>query len=148
MSNKTIRIILLLMLLTIFGLFITQMYWFKKSFSLEEKQFDDKVNVALRNVAHNILVLNNDTISGTFQISEVLRGTINDESDIFIKATITGIPSTTSLTNDGSLYTEADSLTVTGGGQGAIVQVDAVGRGFADSGRLVRIYQYPHRRIS
>jgi hypothetical protein len=74
-------------------------------------------------------ILNEDTILGTFQTSEVIRGTETDNDDIFIKATITGIPSTTSLTNDGSLYTEADSLTVTGGGQGAIVQVDAVGRG-------------------
>jgi len=75
------------------------------------------------------LILNDDTIQGTFQISEVIRGTATDNDDIFIKATITGIPSTTSLTNDGSLYNEADSITVTGGGQGAIVQVDAVGRG-------------------
>src|SRR6056300_1143383 len=74
-------------------------------------------------------ILNEDTILGTFQTSEVVRGTASDDDDIFIKATVTGIPSTTSLTNDGSLYNEADSVTVTGGGQGAIVQVDAVGRG-------------------
>src|SRR5210317_234845 len=74
-------------------------------------------------------ILNEDTILGTFQTSEVLRGTETDDDDIFIKATITGIPSTTSITNDGSLYTETDTVTVTGGGQGAIVQVDAIGRG-------------------
>jgi len=75
------------------------------------------------------LILNDDTILGTFQTSEVIRGTASDDDDIFIKATITGIPNSTSLTNDGSLYNEADSVSVTGGGQGAIVQVDAVGRG-------------------
>src|SRR6056300_544652 len=74
-------------------------------------------------------ILNGDTLLGTFQTSEVLRGTETDDDDIFIKATITGIPSTTSITNDGSLYTETDTVTVTGGGQGAIVQVDAIGRG-------------------
>jgi len=74
-------------------------------------------------------ILNDDTILGTFSTSEVIRGTATDDDDIFIKATITGIPNTTSLTNDGSLYTEADTVTVTGGGQGAIVQVDAIGRG-------------------
>src|SRR6056300_218995 len=74
-------------------------------------------------------ILNEDTISGTFQISETIRGTETDEDDIFIKATVTGIPNTTSLTNDGSLYNETDTVTVTGGGQGAIVQVDAIGRG-------------------
>ncbi len=71
MSTKTIRIILFLMLTTIFGLFITQVYWFKKSFSLEEKQFDDKVNLALRNVAHNLLILNNDTISTIPPITKI-----------------------------------------------------------------------------
>jgi hypothetical protein len=74
-------------------------------------------------------ILNEDSISGTFQISEVVRGTETDDDDIYIKATITGIPSTISITNDGSLYTIADTVTVTGGGQNALVQVDAVGRG-------------------
>src|SRR6056300_1384792 len=74
-------------------------------------------------------ILNEDSISGTFQISEVVRGTETDDDDIYIKATVTGIPSTISITNDGSLYTVADTVTVTGGGQNALVQVDAVGRG-------------------
>ncbi len=56
MSTKSIRIILLLMLVTILGLFITQGYWFKRAFSLEEKQFDEKVNIALRNVADRLLL--------------------------------------------------------------------------------------------
>src|SRR5210317_1208499 len=74
-------------------------------------------------------ILNEDTISGTFQTSEVLRGTASDDDDIFIKATVTGIPSTTTISNDGSLYNETDIVTISGGGQGAIVQIDAVGRG-------------------
>jgi len=74
-------------------------------------------------------VLNEDTISGTFQISEVVRGTETDDEDIFIKAVITGIPSSPSITNGGSLYNQTDSITITGGGQSAIIQVDAIGRG-------------------
>ena len=74
-------------------------------------------------------ILNEDTITGTFSVSEVIRGTSNDNDDSYIKANITGIPSTTTITNDGSLYNVADTVTVTGGGQGAIVQIDAVGRG-------------------
>ena len=75
------------------------------------------------------LILNEDTLLGTFQISEVIRGTENDDDDIFIKATVTGIPSTISISNDGSLYNASDTVTVTGGGQGAIIQVDGIGRG-------------------
>ena len=73
-------------------------------------------------------VLNDDTLSGTFQTSEIVRGTGNDDEDIYIKAAITGIPTAPSITNDGSLYSETDSVTVTGGGQSAIIQVDSVGR--------------------
>ena len=57
-------------------------------------------------------ILNEDTIQGTFQTSEVIRGTETDEDDIYIKATITGIPSTLSITNDGTLYNETDSVTI------------------------------------
>ena len=73
--------------------------------------------------------LNEDTITGTFQISETVRGTETDADDSYIKATITGIPATTTISNDGSLYNETDTINVVGGGQGAIVQVDAIGRG-------------------
>lgn len=74
-------------------------------------------------------ILNEDTITGTFQTSEVIRGTSTDNDDIFIKATITGIPDTTTLTNDGTLYTEGETVTITGGGTGAIINVDSIGRG-------------------
>ena len=74
-------------------------------------------------------ILNEDTILGTFQISETIRGTKLDTDDSFIKATVTGIPATQTITNDGSLYTENDTITVTGGGQGALVHIEAVGRG-------------------
>jgi len=74
-------------------------------------------------------ILNEDTISGTFQTSEVLRGTSTDDDDIFIKATVTGIPNSTSLTNDGTLYTEGETVTLSGGGTGAIINVDSIGRG-------------------
>ena len=74
-------------------------------------------------------ILNEDTILGTFQINETIRGTKLDTDDSFIKAAVTGIPATQTLTNNGSLYNENDTVTVTGGGQGATVHVEAVGRG-------------------
>jgi hypothetical protein len=52
-------------------------------------------------------ILNEDTITGTFQTSEIIRGTSTDDDDIFIKATITGIPNSITITNDGSLYIQA-----------------------------------------
>ena len=74
-------------------------------------------------------ILNGDTLVGTFQTSEVVRGTETDAEDIYIKAVITGIPTSPSITNDGSLYSETDTVTILGGGQSAIIQVDGIGRG-------------------
>src|SRR6056300_938335 len=74
-------------------------------------------------------ILNEDTITGTFQTSEMIRGTSTDDDDIVIKATVTGIPNSTTLTNDGTLYTEGETVTLTGGGTGAIINVDSIGRG-------------------
>jgi len=89
-------------------------------------------NVFKFQVGENIVtefILNEDTISGTFQTNEVIRGTETNEDDIFIKATITGIPNSTTLTNDGSLYIEGETVSVTGGGVGTIINVDTIGRG-------------------
>ena len=74
-------------------------------------------------------ILNEDTITGNFSTSEVIRGTATDDDDVFIKATITGIPNSITVTNDGALYIEGETVTVTGGGTGAIINVDAIGRG-------------------
>ena len=84
-------------------------------------------------------ILNDETVTGTFSVSEVIRGTNSDDDDYFIKATVTGIPKTVTITNDGSLYTVGDVVSLTGGGDGALVNVDSIGRGslqnfFVDSG--------------
>ncbi len=74
-------------------------------------------------------ILNQDSITGTFVTSEEIRGAETDESDTFIKATVTGIPDIVSITNNGGLLNSNDSITLTGGGQSAIIQVDNVGSG-------------------
>ena len=75
------------------------------------------------------LILNEDTIVGTFQIGEDISGTASDTDEFFIKANITGIPGRKTITNDGSLYATSDFLTVTGGGQGASISIDDIGAG-------------------
>jgi len=75
------------------------------------------------------LILNADSIVGNFTIGEVIQGTSSDGDDYFIKANVTGIPGTKSITNDGSLNTITDTITVTAGGQGALFQVEEIGPG-------------------
>ena len=74
-------------------------------------------------------IINNSTFVGTFTIGEEIIGTASDLDDYFIKADITGIPGTKTITNDGSLYTQADQITITGGGAGASLTINDVGTG-------------------
>ena len=75
------------------------------------------------------LILNADSINGTFTIGEEVQGTVNDTDDYFIKANITGIPGTKNITNDGSLNTTADTINLTAGGEGALFQIEDIGPG-------------------
>jgi len=75
------------------------------------------------------LIINLESISGTFVIGESISGTASDEDDFYIKATITGIPGTKTITNDGTLYATSDFLSVAGGGQGATISIDDIGSG-------------------
>ena len=70
-----------------------------------------------------------DTITGAFQTGEEIRGTASSSASSFIKATTSGIPGTLSITNDGILSAENDNVIITGGGDGAIIQVNAIGNG-------------------
>jgi hypothetical protein len=74
-------------------------------------------------------VLNSDSINGTFSVGEEIQGTSNDQDDNLIKATITGIPVSKVITNDGSLHSTVEPVTVTGGGEGSIIQTKTIGSG-------------------
>src|SRR6056300_527087 len=75
------------------------------------------------------LILNADSIVGDFTIGEVVQGTTSNTDDYFVKAAVTGIPGTKSITNDGSLNSITDTITITSGGQGALFQVEEIGPG-------------------
>ena len=75
------------------------------------------------------LILNADSILGTFTVGEEIQGTTTDEDDYFIKANITGIPGPKNITNDGSLNLTTDTITLTAGGTGALFQIDDIGPG-------------------
>jgi two-component system phosphate regulon sensor histidine kinase PhoR len=54
MSRKKIRTIMVLATLSLIGLLAVQLTWLKKAYSLEEKEFNLSVNVALTNIAQQI----------------------------------------------------------------------------------------------
>ena len=75
------------------------------------------------------LILNDDSIQGTFTVGEEIQGTSSNIDDYFIKANVTGIPGTKNITNDGSLNLTTDTITLTAGGTGALFQVEDIGPG-------------------
>ena len=74
-------------------------------------------------------ILNDDSIQGTFIVGEQIIGTASDTDNFYIKANITGIPGTKTITNDGTLNTTGDVVAVTAGGIGARFNIDEVGSG-------------------
>lgn len=74
-------------------------------------------------------ILNKETIDGQFQIGEQIRGTQTDEDSYYIKSTVTGILNNPTITNGGSLYSSENSVEISGGGEGALIQTQAIGHG-------------------
>ena len=48
-------------MVSIIGLFVTQLFWVDKAFDLRKREFNERVNIALRSVAQEIMVLNKDS---------------------------------------------------------------------------------------
>jgi two-component system phosphate regulon sensor histidine kinase PhoR len=61
MNRRTIRIVIALATVSIVGLFTTQLYWMDKAFDLREREFNDRVHIALRSVAEEIMILTKDS---------------------------------------------------------------------------------------
>lgn len=63
MSRNRIRNLIVLASVALTGLLIIQIFWFRKAFDIHEKQLDEKINISLRSVAHQLLILNGDSVS-------------------------------------------------------------------------------------
>jgi len=58
-KRETLRNLLILALCSLAGIFFIQIYWFSKAFDEREKQFNQSVSIALRNVSDQMLEYNN-----------------------------------------------------------------------------------------
>lgn len=54
MKNSQIRLVLVLGILSIFGIISVQIYWLRKAFDVKERQFNETIHIALQNVAENV----------------------------------------------------------------------------------------------
>ncbi|NJO01254.1 MAG: HAMP domain-containing histidine kinase [Bacteroidia bacterium] len=58
MRNSTIQFVAAMTILSIIGIVVTQVYWVRKAFDIEERQFNQSVHIALKSVAERIAELN------------------------------------------------------------------------------------------
>ncbi len=63
MNRHTIRLLVILAAIAITGIISTQVFWVKRAFDLKEKQFNQTVSIALKNVAEQMLSYNNHATS-------------------------------------------------------------------------------------
>src|SRR5688500_213624 len=54
MKNKHLRQLIVLGTLVLTGLFVVQIYWFRKAFNAVDQQFDHSVQIALMRVADSV----------------------------------------------------------------------------------------------
>ena len=75
------------------------------------------------------LVIGDDSVSGTFVAGETITGTDNTDDDVLVSLTVSKIIDEKTITNDGALYNEDDTVEITAGGSGASVKIGTIGPG-------------------
>ena len=61
MNRSTIRLIIFFAAFTLVGIFGFQLFWFQKAYNIKEKQFNERIHVALSNVVREVQRLNEDS---------------------------------------------------------------------------------------
>lgn len=62
MRNRTIKIFVVLAIVSIVGIIVTQIFWFKQAFDKTEQEFNRSLNIALTQTLKGILLYNNSSV--------------------------------------------------------------------------------------
>ena len=85
MNRNTIRFLVVLAVLSIAGIVVTQVYWFKRAFDTEADQFNRDVSTSLYNVATRFFEISNTAVPSSNPIRQLSTNyyvvTINNEID-------------------------------------------------------------------
>ena len=73
-KGKSYRFIIVIALIALAGLLVVQINWFMRAYSIQARQFDSKVNLALRSVSDQLLKMDKDSTS---KINPVIHGASN-----------------------------------------------------------------------
>ena len=71
LSNKSLRILVILATLAIVGITATQIYWVRKAFDINQDQFERDVRSALYNVAQELFLINEKPIPNINPVEQV-----------------------------------------------------------------------------
>ena len=92
MKRETLRYILILAIISVAGIISIQIYWFSRAFDIREKQFNQTVNIALRNVVDHILTYNGSPVHQINPIEQLSSNyfvvMVNDEIDANLLETL------------------------------------------------------------
>ena len=70
-KKRPYRLAIAVALIGLTGLLVVQVYWFVNAYQLQEKQFNDNVNLALRSVTDQLLRIDNDRTSGISPVKQM-----------------------------------------------------------------------------
>ncbi|MBA4054352.1 MAG: hypothetical protein C0490_06550 [Marivirga sp.] len=68
--RKAYRSIIIAALIALIGLLVIQVYWFGNAYSIQEKQFNERVNLALRDLTDQLLKTEKDSTSRITAVSQ------------------------------------------------------------------------------
>ncbi len=71
MNRTTLRVVIILAVISIAGITLTQIYWVRKAFDIRENQFNRDVNAALGTVARSIFKINKTPIPASSPVQQV-----------------------------------------------------------------------------
>src|SRR5580698_9068202 len=71
MRKNTIRLIVLLGAISVAGIILIQIYWVRKAFDLKEKQLNQTIQIALRNVADKMAQYGQFSLPSTDLIDQI-----------------------------------------------------------------------------
>ena len=71
MKRETLRFVLALAMFSIAGIISIQIYWFSRAFDIRDKQFNQTVNIILREVVNQILTYNGSTVHHAIPVEQL-----------------------------------------------------------------------------
>src|SRR5580765_2967777 len=71
MKNRTIQIITFLAIVSMTGIVLLQVFWFRQAFDVREKEFDQNVFTSLQRVAEQLLSINRQQIPNARLVDQI-----------------------------------------------------------------------------